>query len=298
MLPLSVTLDESLGVCTHQQGCQMSIIKEVPDQAREAENPAFKATYGYLRAAVVVLVVMLATAVVLDTVLRGGLRESISAYYYGSSQTIFVGALAGVGIAMLAYQGNTESEDHLLDFAGTMAFFVATIPTPSDAWVSPDLISTGVRSVILAFVLAVFANWYLTKKFPYPKEPLARVGAIAVGMWLVGYGVLVVFNPTLLAKIGHPLAAVPMFIATVLVALINAFNTKGSSYAGWYIGVAAAIPLGLLGVLFMVWSGSSSGVFWAEVVVIAAFAVFWIVQTVELTTTPVRVSTRGVGKTQ
>lgn len=266
----------------------MSTIEKVPDQAGQDENPAFKATYGYLRAAVVVLVVMLAAAVILDTILRGGLRGSISAYYYGSSQTIFIGALAGIGIAMLAYQGNTESEDHLLDFAGTMAFFVAAIPTPSSTWVSPDLISTSVRSVILAFVLAVIANWYLTKKFPFPKELLARIAAIAVGLWLVGYGILVVVNPTLLAKVGHPFAAVPMFIATVVVAAINAFNTKGSAFAGWYIGVAAAIPIGLLAVLVTVWSGSSTGVFWAEVVVIAAFAVFWIVQTVELTTRPAR----------
>lgn len=272
----------------------MSTVDEIPDRTRQAENPAFKATYGYLRAAVVVLVVMLAAAVILDTMLRGGLRGSISAYYYGSSQTIFVGALAGIGIAMLAYQGNTESEDHLLDFAGTMAFFVAAIPTPSDTQVSPDLISTSVRAVILAFVLAVIANWYLTQKFPYPEEPLARVAAIAVGVWLVGYTVLVLANPTLLAKIGHPFAAVPMFVAIVVVAAINAFNTKGSIFAGWYIGVAAAIPLGLIAVLLTVWSGSSTGVFWAEVVVIAAFAVFWIVQTVELTTRPARGSAPAV----
>ena len=273
----------------------MSTVKERPKQADPAENPAFKATYGYLRAAVVVLVVMLAAAVILDTMLRGGLRESISAYYYGSSQTIFVGALAGIGIAMLAYQGNTESEDHLLDFAGTMAFFVAAIPTPSDTAVSPDLIGTSVRAVILAFALAVFANWYLTKKFPYPKEPLARLAAIAVGLWLVGYGVLVVANPALLAKIGHPFAAVPMFVATVVVALINAFDTKGSVFRGWYIGVAAAIPVGLIAVLLTVLSGSTTGVFWAEVVVIAAFAVFWIVQTVELTTRPARGTAAAVG---
>lgn len=269
----------------------MSTKEQVSDRASQRpENPAFRATYGYLRAAVVVLVVMLAAAVLLDTVLIGGLRGSISAYYYGSSQTIFVGALAGIGIAMLAYQGNTESEDHLLDFSGTMAFFVATIPTPSDTKVSPDLISTGVRAVILAFVLAVFANWYLTKRFPFPKEPLARVGAVAVGLWLVAYGVLVLVNSTLLFKIGHPLAAIPMFVAIVVVAAINAFNTKGSIFSGWYIGVAAAIPLGLLAVAFMVWRGSSRGVLWAEVVVIAAFAVFWIVQTVELTTQPARTS--------
>ncbi|MEO7753085.1 MAG: hypothetical protein ABIS35_06690 [Terracoccus sp.] len=252
------------------------------------ENPAFRGTYGYLRAAVVVLVVMLAAAVLLDTLQIGGLRGSISAYYYGSSQTIFTGVLAGIGIAMLAYQGNTESEDHLLDFSGTMAFFVATIPTPSDTKVPLEVISTGVRAVILAFVLALCANWYLSRRFPFPKEPLARVGAIAVGLWLVGYGVLVLVDPELLAAIGHPLAAIPMFVAIVLVAAINAFSTKGSSYSGWYVGVAAAIPAGLLAVAITVWRGSSTGVFWAEVVVLAAFAVFWVVQTVELTTQPAR----------
>ncbi|MEO7447647.1 MAG: hypothetical protein ABI336_05175, partial [Humibacillus sp.] len=49
-------------------------------------------------------------------------------------------------------------------------------------------------------------------------------------------------------------------------------------------GVAAAIPVALAVVLVMVWRGSKAGVFWAEVVVLVAFAVFWIVQTVELTT--------------
>ena len=250
----------------------------------EPQDPAYRATYGYLRAGVVVLVVMLAIAVIIDTNLHRGLRSSISEYYYGSSQTIFVAALAGIGIAMLAYQGNTQAEDHLLDFSGTMAFFVASIPTPSETKVSDTLMSTSVKAVIVAFVLAVAANWYLTKRNPFPTKLIARIAATAVLAWLIGYGLLVVFNPTLLFKIGHPLAAIPMFVAIVIVAVLNALSTKRSVFAGWYVGVAAAIPVALAVVLVMVWRGSKAGVFWAEVVVLVAFAVFWIVQTVELTT--------------
>ena len=270
-----------------------SPVGPVADQgaAPEDTHPEYKATYAYLRAGIVVLVAMLAVAIAIDTVANHGLRGSISAYYYSTAQTIFVGVLAGIGISMIAYQGNLESEDHLLNFSGVMAFLVAAIPTPNAGTVSPDLIRTSVWAIVIGFGLAIAANWYILKRFPFPqKELLAKVAATAIGVWLVVYAALLVVNPEALARWGHPFAAVPMFLAIILVAVLNALGTSQPKYRNWYVAVAIAIPVGLLGVLAgVLFAGLSSGVFFAEVVVILSFAVFWTVQTIELTTRAKRV---------
>jgi hypothetical protein len=261
-----------------------------PESDGQDGGEQFKATYAYLRAGVVVVVVLLAAGVIIDSIVNKGIRESISAYFYGSAGSIFVGALAAAGIAMLAYQGNLESEDHLLNFSGTLAFLVAVIPTPSDS--APDLmaIRTGVLAVLIAFVLALLANWYVLKRAPFPKnELLAKVAAIALGVWFVFYAFLVLTNVPLLSDIGHKWAAIPMFIAIVLVAILNALGTSEERFRNWYIAVAIIIPLGLIAVwMTAAWGGLKQGVFWAETVVILAFSVFWVVQTVELTTKPRR----------
>lgn len=52
-------------------------------------------------------------------------QHSISSYYFSGARTVFVGALCAVGICLMVYRGNTNTENVLLDYYGFMAFVVA-----------------------------------------------------------------------------------------------------------------------------------------------------------------------------
>ncbi len=62
--------------------------------------------------------------------LEGGLRDSISHYYYGNWQGgIFVAMLAFIGTFLIAYEGKFEQETILARVAGTLTFGIALFPT-------------------------------------------------------------------------------------------------------------------------------------------------------------------------
>ena len=87
-------------------------------------------TYRYLRIAMVALLVGLGVAVFYQTGSQGWhLLSSVSAYYYTAAQTIFVGALIGLGTCMIALKGTTDLEDLLLNLGGAFAAVVAIVPT-------------------------------------------------------------------------------------------------------------------------------------------------------------------------
>jgi hypothetical protein len=77
----------------------------------------------------VVVVVLLAAAILIDSVPTDCWQGSISAYYYTAARNVFVAALCCLGILMIVYKGSTDSEDVLLNLAGTLAFFVAFVPS-------------------------------------------------------------------------------------------------------------------------------------------------------------------------
>lgn len=86
-------------------------------------------SYRYVRVSMVGLLIALAAAVVYQSVRQHGLLSSISAYYYTPAQAIFVGALIGLGVAMIALRGTTEVEDVVLNLGGMLATVVAVVPT-------------------------------------------------------------------------------------------------------------------------------------------------------------------------
>jgi hypothetical protein len=57
------------------------------------------------------------------------LQESISAYYFTPTHSIFVGGLVAIGVALIAVKGSTDLEDALLNVAGVLAPIVAFVPT-------------------------------------------------------------------------------------------------------------------------------------------------------------------------
>jgi hypothetical protein len=78
---------------------------------------------------IVGLLLALAVAVIIQSVQQGSLLASVSAYYYTAAQAVFVGALAGLGVAMIALQGIDVPEDTFLNLGGIFAILVAMLPT-------------------------------------------------------------------------------------------------------------------------------------------------------------------------
>ena len=105
-----------------------------PENVTPESRESVDQTYRGLRAAMVLLVGLLAAAVVFEIVasaLAGAvcLQPSISAYYYTPARPVFVAALSAVGAGLIIYRGTTPAENVLLDFAGFLAFIVSFVPT-------------------------------------------------------------------------------------------------------------------------------------------------------------------------
>ncbi len=88
-------------------------------------------TYFVLRTAIYVIAFALPTAIIVWTAVDPGLtlQESLSGYYYTPARTVFVGALAAVGVLLVVYRGYSTGENRLLDVAGLFAVAVAVFPT-------------------------------------------------------------------------------------------------------------------------------------------------------------------------
>ena len=96
-------------------------------------------TYRYVRLGLVALVVFLTASVITTWRHADGWQNSISAYFYTSSHSVFVASLCAVGICLIVYQGSTTTEDSLLNFAGFLAFVVGLVPTRREKLRGPGL---------------------------------------------------------------------------------------------------------------------------------------------------------------
>lgn len=85
------------------------------------ERRAVRSTYRSLRLGVVVLLTMLGTAVLTETVRVGCWLDSLSAYYWTSAHDVLVGTLCAVGALLVVYTSADDVEDALLDTAGFLA---------------------------------------------------------------------------------------------------------------------------------------------------------------------------------
>jgi hypothetical protein len=86
-------------------------------------------SYRYLRIAMIGVLFALAAAVFYQTSQQNSFLASVSAYYYTSAQGVFVGALIGLGVSMIALQGMNDAENTFLNLGGMFAIVVAIVPT-------------------------------------------------------------------------------------------------------------------------------------------------------------------------
>jgi hypothetical protein len=82
-----------------------------------------------VRVAMIGVLFALAAAVFYQSRQQGSFLASVSAYYYTSAQGVFVGALIGLGVSMIALQGMNDPENTFLNLGGIFAIVVAIVPT-------------------------------------------------------------------------------------------------------------------------------------------------------------------------
>jgi hypothetical protein len=253
-------------------------------------------TWRYLRVAMVALVVGLYVSIFFEWLEVGGdcLQPSISAYYYTPVHGIFVGVLVSVGVCLFCLKGSTDAEDILLNLAGMFAPVVALVPTPDvDRCASvlgnaqdPDAnVLNNLTALLAVGLLGLLVLAYLaTKNRPTPPE---RVGyAVAALVWIATTAIFVA-DRGLVVDGGHFTAAILMFLCIVAVVCINAREYKDEkpderSLRNRYAAIAGAMVGSSLAIGFAGWLGWSHWLIAIETVLIVLFAVFWLIQTIDL----------------
>ena len=272
------------------------------------DNPYVLKSYRYLRLVMVGLVVLLAASVLIELQQTGFgcWRTSISSYYWTPVRGVFVGALVAIGTCLIVLKGNTPVEDVLLNVAGALAPIVAFVPIldPKECQSTPWAASAdgranifnNVGAFLLAGLVAVAVAWWVARREGRGRLSRADLIGLLVTIALVLAGIaLFLWAREFFDRWAHYLAAIPLFLVLVAVMVVNAVSyarteaaQKGcemgrAELANRYLAIAAlhvalVVTLGLV-----TWLGHwRHGTFWLEVVVIAAFAVFWAVQTAEL----------------
>lgn len=263
-------------------------------------------TYRYLRLAMIGLVVLLGSSVGLEWWATGRrcLQESLSAYFYTPAQGAFVGSLVAIGVCLIVIKGNTEWEDLLLNIAGMLAPLVAFVPTSHEGRcrsviepvgdTSADvannvgaLLIVGVAGMALTIVIARRAQ----RAGPWRPESTVGVAIALVLLAIAGVGYL--FARDLFIANAHYAAAVTLFVCIVAVVILNATRfgrmhangptTRPADFANRYAIIAVLmviVPVGML--LWRQIFGWDHAVLWIEATEIGLFAIFWMIQTVEL----------------
>lgn len=272
-------------------------------------DPALGAvkTYRYLRVALVALVVLLFAAVTLEWWATGRrcIQGSISAYFHTPVQSVFVGVLVTMGVCLIALKGNTETEDILLNIAGMLAPGVAFVPTAevgacrSVPFVVADVparVANNMQALFVAGALVGLAVFAIARR-EAAADGLGRwerLGLIGTVLLLGGGAGWFYVDRELFLSLAHGFAAVPMFICIIAVIWLNGRDAQQSvregaapagnaRYVAAYRAISTAMLVALVvTVVVSLATRSSALVLWVEVVLIALFAVFWVVQTAEL----------------
>ena len=261
---------------------------------REEQVNAIK-TWRYLRLSIVAMVIgiFMAIAHSASTVTSFCMQHSISGYYYTPARGFLVGALVAIGVCLVALKGNTGIEDVFLNLAGAFAPVIALVPTPNLGDCHRDIGAAGrnagvgnnVFALLVVGALAlVLVAWLVRrdiKAHPETAKPGGYGWVAAFALWLFAATVFAVNRDLFLAQ-AHNVAAITMFVFIIGVVFANARSYGGATnrnrYAliGWLMLASAAVVL-VLGL-----AGWKHAVFGIEAILIALFAVFWLIQTREL----------------
>ncbi len=278
------------------------------------EQPGYTIkTYRYLRLAMLTMLVLIAAGVLIERANNPAdcFQPSISDYYYTPAQAVFVGALVTIGVCMIALKGSSEWEDILLNLGGMLAPVVAFVPTPAGATcssvpnIAPDIpanVANNIPALFLAGVVAVATVLVLARR----DRRLDRsnwnhrhtIGmATSLAVLLGGFGWFQWGRDSFIGN-AHYAAALPLFVAIILVAVINAreltqqktgaMAAKDVSTNRYFVVAALLVVLPVAEWLVSKAVDTNHLVLWIEVTVLVLFAWFWLLQTAELWSEGVR----------
>jgi hypothetical protein len=269
-------------------------------------------TYRNLRLGIAGTVILIGVAVGVVTAAEGVL-PSISAYFYTSARSIFVGALIAAAVAILALSGR-GIERVLLDAAGIIAPVIALVPTPiragsvpgfegacppgtscTPASVLPD-VSTGVITYLIVGVIVVAVTLAVTLArrraegirlstvLPSLAVAVLVFAVVAVGWWAAR---------DLFLALAHLLAAIAFFGLMAVIAVVKVFehpDAPAREPRRWqkvaYCFIAIVMCLNLVVMVIVVRTGVGLGatpppVFIGECMALALFLAFWVLQTIQ-----------------
>lgn len=281
-----------------------------PVESGPEETPALAAikTYRYLRLALAGLVVLLFASLAIEwlAVGRECVQPTISAYWHTPARGVLVGVLVTMGICLIALKGNTDAEDVLLNLAGILAPGVAFVPTSaftgcrSEASAGGDLSGSVANNMQALFVLGIVAVLVALG------IAVAERGGVAdLSMWdriglglgfgaTVGGAVWFYVSRQSFVDHAHNTAAIPMFLAIVAVVWVNSRDVQDvvedhpglrpvrGRYVAAYRGISAAMLAGLALAVVGHLAGWTYAVLVVEILLIALFGAFWVIQTREL----------------
>jgi NADH:ubiquinone oxidoreductase subunit 6 (subunit J) len=271
-------------------------------------------TYRYLRAGMVVVIVMLFAAIFIDSVPTDCWQGSISAYYYTAARNVFVATLCCLGIMLIVYKGSKDTEDVLLNLAGALAFFVAFVPIKipdvagcrqvlPTAGEKSDAIANNFGAVIVALLVAgaIIAFVFVVDKVSRSETSdwgnrLRVISCIVLAGFVVAYFVF----PEQFEAGAHWVAAVLIFVIIGAVVFINAYLVSKQDkqdpatrerfrrryrVIGWMM-VGSVFGAGIVAAIgkFSHPQGQAWNipVFALETALLLEFALFWAFQTFEL----------------
>jgi hypothetical protein len=273
-------------------------------------TPVTLTIYRDLRVGMVVITLMLFVAIVIEELSATCWQFALSAYYYTSAHSIMIAALLALGTLLIVYKGSNDTEDVFLTLAGVSALMIAMVPQGRPAMLCgrddlPPQFQPAVQPNVWAVVVALFAGWlgmfclHLRKRTWQPKRLL---GILALGIfWLImvlGFIALVFFPSWFNANI-HGIAGVSMLLSFIITVFCAAYvvgrediskSPHRRGYQRWYRWIAAVMVGTLIAVIavHLRHPGWELWVLLMETLVIVEFAVYWMVQTVELWDTPDR----------
>jgi hypothetical protein len=264
----------------------------------ESETAFARETYRHLRLLLITLPLLLLVGSILAAIVFNTVEGSISAYYLGPIRDIFVGAMIGTAVCLVAYRGD-PLEDYALNVAGFYAVFVALVPTglaKTLAELAADervelLSSLRVSTGAVLIITAVFV--YVERRTGHWTVP--RLQARASTRWFFRLTTLfnVLFALFVIFRIvegrsfgGVHLAATLLLMASLAIAVAShgwpeELGEGGGRYEKVYrtiaLLMAAGVPLlGLLAWRLPDWEYRVILVEWYE---IGLFAAFWLLET-------------------
>ncbi len=281
------------------------------DRDWEGRAAQMTTTYRYLRLAMPVLALMLAASVAIQVFspTENCWLGSISAYYYTSARGVFVATLCCIGTCLFVYKGGSDREDAALNVSGALAFLVAFIPTPlAGVMDGPEpvckrsnvptpeqlraALDNNVWAALVGGIVVALAYVVLRRTLPDGPGPgrprlTTVVGTCsAVALCVVLY----VGWPEEVIAHGHGVSAILLFVGVIAMVLFNAFPTLAGqphdatspAFRTLYLGVLAAMGVAAVAIGVPLVAGVwDNGLFWLEGSLIASFATFWVLQTIE-----------------